>query len=165
MKVPGRAWLEFKVEPDGPVRKFIKQRSMTPRDLFGLVYWYTLYPVQGPVFNGMLRGIAERARRIRGRYPNEADNIKWGILAPGGHLRGLRRRLQEAEGAELAAVGSRDIVRARSFAEKYGISRAHGSYAELAADPEVDAIYIATPHTFHERDAVLCLGKRQTRAL
>jgi uncharacterized protein YbjT (DUF2867 family) len=62
MKVPGRAWLEFEVEPrDGGA--VIRQTAIyDPEGLFGLVYWYSLYPVHGPVFNGMLRGIARRAR-------------------------------------------------------------------------------------------------------
>lgn len=83
--------------------------------------------------------------------------IRWGILAPGGISGTFAAALQEAEGAELAAVGSRDAGRARAFTEKYGFARAHGSYADLAADPEVDAVYIGTPHSFHERDTVLCL--------
>lgn len=62
MKVPGRAWLEFKVEP-GEAGTTIHQTAVyDPEGLFGLLYWYALYPVHGPVFNGMLRGIAERAR-------------------------------------------------------------------------------------------------------
>jgi uncharacterized protein YbjT (DUF2867 family) len=62
MKVPGRAWLEFKVEPDGAGSIIHQTAVYDPEGLFGLVYWYILYPVHGPVFNGMLRGIAERTR-------------------------------------------------------------------------------------------------------
>jgi predicted dehydrogenase len=83
--------------------------------------------------------------------------VRWGILAPGRISGAFAAAIHQAEGAELAAVGSRGLDRARAFAEKYGIFRAHGSYADLAADPEVDAIYIGTPHAFHERDTVLCL--------
>lgn len=83
--------------------------------------------------------------------------VRWGILAPGGISGAFASALQEADGAELAAVGSRDAGRARVFAEKYGFARAHGSYADLAADTDVDAVYIGTPHTFHERDTLLCL--------
>ena len=61
MKVPGRAWLEFKVEPDGSGSKIHQTAVYDPEGLFGLLYWYALYPVHGPVFSGMLRGIAERA--------------------------------------------------------------------------------------------------------
>lgn len=83
--------------------------------------------------------------------------IRWGILAPGNISGAFAAALNEAEGVELAAVGSRDKKRARAFAEQYGVARAHGSYDELAADPEVDAIYIGTPHAFHERDTIVCL--------
>jgi predicted dehydrogenase len=83
--------------------------------------------------------------------------IRWGILAPGKISGAFAAALQEADGVELAAVGSRDVGRAGEFAARYGFDRAHGSYAELAADPGVDAVYIGTPHTFHERDTVLCL--------
>lgn len=86
------------------------------------------------------------------------QHIRWGLLGPGAISRTFAGALQEAEGAELAAVGSRDIDRARAFAAEHGVSRAYGSYADLAADPDVDAIYIGTPHMFHERDAVLCLS-------
>jgi uncharacterized protein YbjT (DUF2867 family) len=61
MKVPGRAWLELKVEPDGQGSMIHMTAVYDPAGLFGLVYWYSLYPVHGPVFNGMLRGIVRRA--------------------------------------------------------------------------------------------------------
>jgi uncharacterized protein YbjT (DUF2867 family) len=61
MKVPGRAWLEFDVEESGQ-GSIIRQTAVyDPEGLFGLLYWYALYPVHGPVFNGMLNGIAKRA--------------------------------------------------------------------------------------------------------
>ena len=63
MKVPGRAWLEFKVEADGTGSKIHQTAVYDPEGLFGLLYWYTLYPFHGLVFNGMLRGIAEAAGR------------------------------------------------------------------------------------------------------
>lgn len=83
--------------------------------------------------------------------------IKWGILGPGHIARSFARGLHEAEGARLAAVGSRELGRARAFATEFGISNVYGSYEELAADPEVDAIYVATPHSLHEAHATLCL--------
>ena len=66
MKLPGRAWLEFKVEPDGP-GSIIRQTAVyDPEGLFGLLYWYALFPIHGVVFRDMLRGIA-RAASVRGR--------------------------------------------------------------------------------------------------
>lgn len=61
MKVPGRAWLEFKVEPKGTGSVIRQTAVYDPEGLFGLLYWYSLFPVHGPVFNGMLKGIARRA--------------------------------------------------------------------------------------------------------
>jgi len=61
MKLPGRAWLEFEVVPSDS-GSTIRQTAMhDPEGLFGLVYWYALFPVHGPVFDGMLHGIARRA--------------------------------------------------------------------------------------------------------
>ncbi len=52
--------------------------------------------------------------------------------------------------------GSRRPDAARSFADRFGAARAHGSYEELAADPGVDVIYVATPHSRHLEDVMLC---------
>ena len=55
------------------------------------------------------------------------------------------------------AVGSRTQAAADRFADEFGIPRRHASYADLAADPQVDAIYVATPHAFHRENTLLCL--------
>lgn len=55
------------------------------------------------------------------------------------------------------AIASRDIEKAVAFKEKYGFQKAYGSYEELACDPEVDLIYIATPHSHHYEHALLCI--------
>lgn len=86
-----------------------------------------------------------------------SDTIRWGILATGGIAGVFAEALRESAGAEIVAVGSRSADGARRFADHHGIPHAHGSYTDLAADPDVDAIYIATPHAFHERDTILCL--------
>jgi len=69
MKLPGRAWLEFEVEP-GADGSTIRQTAMfDPRGLAGLAYWYLLYPIHQPIFSGMLRGIARavRAQAVKDR--------------------------------------------------------------------------------------------------
>ncbi|MEO6511305.1 MAG: Gfo/Idh/MocA family oxidoreductase, partial [Nocardioides sp.] len=76
------------------------------------------------------------------------DVIRWGILATGRIARSFADNLLEVPGAEIAAVGSRSQESAEAFAEPYG-ARAHASYASLVADPDVDVVYIATPHSFH----------------
>ena len=62
MKLPGRAWLEFEITPDGPSKSTIRQTAIfDPIGLFGLCYWYAIYPLHEVVFGGMLRGIARAA--------------------------------------------------------------------------------------------------------
>ncbi|GLZ81674.1 oxidoreductase [Actinorhabdospora filicis] len=83
--------------------------------------------------------------------------IRWGILATGGIASAFTADLKLIPDAEVAAVGSRTLDSARAFAGKHGVPRAHGSWAELAADPGVDIIYIATTHNAHYDAAELCL--------
>lgn len=83
--------------------------------------------------------------------------IKWGILGTGGIASAFARDLEFAKNTEKLAVGSRTKESAEKFAEEHGIARAYGSYEELVQDPDVDAIYIATPHPFHKENAMACL--------
>lgn len=82
---------------------------------------------------------------------------KWGILAPGKMSAKFTRGLKLLSGAELWAVGSRDLARAEQFRAEHGFAKAYGSYEELAADPEVDIIYVASPHSHHHDHVMLCL--------
>ncbi|MCW4385154.1 Gfo/Idh/MocA family oxidoreductase [Salinibacterium sp. SYSU T00001] len=82
--------------------------------------------------------------------------LRWGILGPGGIARAQTRDLL-ANGFTVTAVGSRRQESARAFAEEFGIPTAHGSYEALVADPDVDVIYVATPHPFHVSGALLAL--------
>ncbi|WBB66184.1 Gfo/Idh/MocA family oxidoreductase [Micromonospora sp. WMMD812] len=83
---------------------------------------------------------------------------RWGILATG-HIAGrFAEDLRLAPGAELVAVGSRTLETAKRFADRHGAARAYGSWAELAADPEVDVVYVATPHAAHHEAAMTCLA-------
>ncbi len=86
---------------------------------------------------------------------------KWGILAPGKMSAKFTRGLKLLDNAELYAVGSRDIQRARQFSAEFGFRKAYGSYEELAADRDVDVIYIASPHSHHHEHALLCLKHRK----
>jgi predicted dehydrogenase len=83
--------------------------------------------------------------------------IRWGILGTGGIARKFAEDLPKVAGAELAAVGSRSKDTAEAFAGKHGFARAHGSWAELAADPDVDVVYVATPHVAHQAATMACL--------
>ncbi|GAB3951963.1 hypothetical protein GCM10027614_54880 [Micromonospora vulcania] len=82
---------------------------------------------------------------------------RWGILATGHIASRFAEDLRLVPDAELVAVGSRAVESAQRFADTYGAKRAYGSWVELAADPEVDAIYVATPHSAHHEAAMTCL--------
>jgi predicted dehydrogenase len=77
------------------------------------------------------------------------DVIRWGILGPGRIAAKVAEDLAVTDGGRLHAVGSRSLDRARAFADEHGAAVAHGSYGDLLADPDVDVVYIATPHRQH----------------
>ena len=70
MKVPGRAWLEFEVDGDARQTTIRQTAIFDPVGLFGIIYWYTLYPLHELIFSGLLRNIARAAQRIDA--PNDA---------------------------------------------------------------------------------------------
>jgi predicted dehydrogenase len=86
-----------------------------------------------------------------------STKFRWGILAPGTIAHKFAAGVKALPDAELAAVGSRTLERAQAFATQHGIPRAYGSYAELAQDPDVDAIYVASPNHLHAEHTILCL--------
>ncbi len=86
-----------------------------------------------------------------------ADPIRWGIIGPGNITRNFIDGVRATSDAEVLAVGSRDPERARAFAEKWHIPRAYGSYEDLVADPDVDLVYVATPHPMHAPCALLAI--------
>ncbi|BET65401.1 hypothetical protein ASA1KI_03190 [Opitutales bacterium ASA1] len=75
--------------------------------------------------------------------------LSWGILGPGGIAGTFAAGLRESESGRLEAVASRSIEKARVFAKTHGAGRAYGSYEDLLASPEVDAVYIALPNALH----------------
>jgi len=84
--------------------------------------------------------------------------LRWGILGPGNIARAFAHGLSQSTTGVLVAAGSRDLTRAQDFLAKAPAvadnARAHGSYAELIDDPDVDALYIATPHPQHAQWAI-----------
>jgi len=86
-----------------------------------------------------------------------AEKIRWGILGCGSIARKFAEGLSAVGDAELAAVGSRTQAKAQAFADEFGAARAHGNYEALAADGEIDAVYVATPHALHKDNTILCL--------
>lgn len=91
------------------------------------------------------------------RTPNplDAPPVRWGVLAPGGIAGAFVTAVSRYTRQQVVAVGSRSLDRARAFASAHGIERAVGSYAELVGDPEVDVVYIASPHSEHAAQALL----------
>lgn len=85
------------------------------------------------------------------------QKIRWGILGTGSICKQFATGLQVLPDAEIAAVGSRSQSTADAFASTFGVARAHATYEALAADPEVDVIYIGTPHPLHLPNSLLCL--------
>jgi predicted dehydrogenase len=86
-----------------------------------------------------------------------ASRTRWGILATGRIAASFVADLKLLPDTEVAAVGSRRSETAEAFAREHGIPRAYGSWAELAADPEVDVVYVATPHSAHFAATMECL--------
>ena len=84
-------------------------------------------------------------------------HFKWGILGPGGIAKAFAEDLKLLDAHSIAAVGSRSLSNAQSFSDTYG-GTPYGSYEELVADPQVDAIYVATPHPAHRDNVILALN-------
>jgi predicted dehydrogenase len=86
-----------------------------------------------------------------------SDSLRWGILGTGYIATEFTQDLL-ATGMTITAVGSRTQESADAYAAKYGIATAHPSYEALVADPNVDAVYISTPHPFHHENTLLVLN-------
>ena len=87
------------------------------------------------------------------------ETFKVGIIGAGHIAEKMAWTLTQMGGVEPYAVASRSIDKARYFSDKYGFRKAYGSYEELIEDPDVQLIYIATPHSFHHRHVRMCLEK------
>ncbi len=85
----------------------------------------------------------------------------WAILGCGKIAGKFTNDLKLLPNANLYAASSRDIKKAQEFANNHGFEKAYGSYDEMVADPKVDAIYIATPHSHHHEHAILCLKHKK----
>jgi predicted dehydrogenase len=84
-------------------------------------------------------------------------NIRWGIIGLGNIANKFATDLLTVKGAELYAVASRTQQKSDDFSEKYQAIKAYGSYEALVNDENIDAVYIATPHSFHQENTLLCL--------
>jgi len=88
----------------------------------------------------------------------EKQTIKWGILGTGRIAGVMATALQVVDNSELYAVGSRSEAKALEFGSIYKIPKAYGTYEALVSDPDIDIIYIATPHNLHLENALLAMN-------
>jgi len=89
--------------------------------------------------------------------PRDAPALRWGVIGTGWIAERFVAALQRLTTQRVVAVGSRTHASARAFADRFGLPHAHGSYEDLVADPEVDVVYVATPHNRHRPHAGLAL--------
>jgi predicted dehydrogenase len=87
----------------------------------------------------------------------DAPPIRWGILGTGTIARAMAAELRALPDAALLAVGSRAQATADAFAASFGIPRSYAAYELVADDPDVDVVYVATPHALHRQNALACL--------
>ncbi|MFT4658200.1 MAG: putative dehydrogenase [Ilumatobacter sp.] len=85
------------------------------------------------------------------------EPLRWGIASTGKISNSMATALADIDGADIVAVGSRSQASADAFATKHAVPNAHGSYESLWADPDVDIIYIGSPHSEHHNMAIAAL--------
>ncbi|UCE92895.1 MAG: Gfo/Idh/MocA family oxidoreductase [Flavobacteriaceae bacterium] len=85
----------------------------------------------------------------------------WAILGCGKIARKFVNDLKLLKNAKLYAAASRSVENAQHFADELGFEKAYGSYREMVEDPEVDVVYIATPHAYHMEHSILCLNHKK----
>lgn len=90
--------------------------------------------------------------------PASAPPLRWGVLAPGGIARSFGAALQRHTRQRIVAVGSRSGERASAFAAELGVDRSYGTYQQLVDDPQVDVVYVASPHSEHRAQALLAIA-------
>jgi predicted dehydrogenase len=84
--------------------------------------------------------------------------VRWGIIGTGQIAKKFAIGLEFAPGAKLVAIGSRNQANADAFGDQFNVPNRYDSYADLANDPEVDVVYVATPHPDHRDSTILCLN-------
>jgi len=84
--------------------------------------------------------------------------VRWGVGGTGGIAARFADAMSLVDGGRIVAVASRSLERAEAYADRFGVPRRYADYAALADDSEVDAVYVATPHSRHEADTLLFLG-------
>lgn len=90
-------------------------------------------------------------------HPTSAPTLRWGVIGPGRIAEQFVSSLVNHSHQRVVAVASRDESRARAFAERFGITHAYGSVDAMLASPDIDVVYVATPHVFHRDGALAAL--------
>ena len=90
--------------------------------------------------------------------PDAAPSLRWGIIAPGGIANKFAEAVHDLTAGRVVAVGSRDGGRAEGFARRHGIPRSYAGYEQLVRDDEVEAVYVASPHSAHRDHALLAIA-------
>ena len=88
----------------------------------------------------------------------ETKKIRWGILSTGWIAHKFATALKVVENSQLYAVGSRQMETAQKFAQEFNIPKVYSSYEELVLDPDIDVIYVGTPHNLHIENTLLALN-------
>jgi predicted dehydrogenase len=88
--------------------------------------------------------------------------VRWGIIGTGRIARAFAAGLSFTKNGKLCAAASRSFENAQTFAQEWNIPHAYGDYQELAESEEVDAVYIATPHSSHAENAILCMRNQKS---
>ena len=83
--------------------------------------------------------------------------LKMAIMGAGSIANKMAATITKMNDVEAYAIAARDAGRAAAFAEKYGFAKSYGSYEEMLKDPEVQLVYIATPHSHHYKCTKMCL--------
>lgn len=83
--------------------------------------------------------------------------LRWGIIGTGQIAKIFAADIPYADNAELVAVGSRNQATADAFGDRFNVPKRYDSYQDLANDPDVDVVYVATPHPNHHDSVIMCL--------
>lgn len=87
--------------------------------------------------------------------------VRWGILGLGKIADKFAHDLKLSKNAALLSVASREVRKAQAFGQQFNVEKCYGTYEELVDDPEIDIIYVATPHVFHFENTMMCLKKNK----
>ena len=109
-----------------------------------------------PAITASTRGSHDDTSARRAAVGGDAV-IRWGVAGPGGIAAQFADAMRLVDGGEIVAVASRSLERAEAYGDRFDVERRYGDYEQLAADDGVDAVYVATPQSRHEADALTYL--------